>query len=666
MAAQHPASEVIARGILDAVGIPCPDWRLVVLPDDPALGDVPEGLRGRRRRVRRLPAAGQGQRARVHRRDRDHRPRRALQALKAGDGDAIDAQALLKARLVDIFMGDWDRHRKQWRWAKLPGNPLWVPIPEDRDQAFSRYEGLAPRHGPRHRPALPELRAEVREDRRPHLQRLGAGPPPARRRSRARTSSRRRRPSRPSSPTRRSTRRCACMPPEWYAIDGPRLAADLKARRDALPEVAAKYHEHLAGRVDVLPDEPDASGSRRSGARTATWRSRSASWARTAQPGPPTFHRVFDAKETAEVRFYTLDGNDTVKVTGGGKGPKVRMIGGNGDDTLDATGADNAKLSDSEGQNRAHGRGGRLPALRAAAAAEERPLDPAPRLDAARPVGCPGSPTAATSASSSATASRREHYGFRKSAVLDLASSARGLVVQPAERQGGLRGRVFRRENRHSYFGLYAYASGVEVLRFYGFGNETDASGRRPGLLQGQREPVRALPHVPGPASARRASSPSGPRLKYTDSDEDEGPVHQRGQAVRRRQVRGGGGSRRPLVGRPRQHRLPAQGSLRGGARHLLPAGLGRDERLRPGERQRERLPLRRASADAGPSRRGQEGLRDLPLPGGGVHRRGRPGHGRARRSPRTRCAATAPGATSATPRPGPTPSCGSGSRTSP
>ena len=38
LAAQHPASEVVARGLLDATGIPCPPWRLVVLPDDPALG----------------------------------------------------------------------------------------------------------------------------------------------------------------------------------------------------------------------------------------------------------------------------------------------------------------------------------------------------------------------------------------------------------------------------------------------------------------------------------------------------------------------------------------------------------------------------------------------------------------------------------------------------
>ena len=42
-----------------------------------------------------------------------------------------------------------------------------------------------------------------------------------------------------------------------------------------------------------------------------------------------------------------------MKLTGGHDGPKVRMLGGNGDDALEASGAGNAKLSDSEGQNRA-------------------------------------------------------------------------------------------------------------------------------------------------------------------------------------------------------------------------------------------------------------------------------------------------------------------------
>ena len=143
MAAQHPASELIARGILDAAGIPCPAWRLVVLPDDPALGEFQKDFAGAIGvfAVYPMPAKGGGARASSGATEIiDHAE--LYKRLQAGDGDAIDAQALLKARLVDILMGDWDRHRKQWRWAKVPGNPLWVPIPEDRDQAFSRYEGL--------------------------------------------------------------------------------------------------------------------------------------------------------------------------------------------------------------------------------------------------------------------------------------------------------------------------------------------------------------------------------------------------------------------------------------------------------------------------------------------------------------------------------------------
>jgi hypothetical protein len=142
MAAQHPASELIARGILDAVGIPCPEWRLVVLPDDPALGTFRKDFAGAIGvfAVYPQPAKGSvpgflGATAII-----DHNE--LYKRLEAGEGDAADTQALLKARLVDIFMGDWDRHRKQWRWAKLPGNPRWTPIPEDRDQAFARYEGV--------------------------------------------------------------------------------------------------------------------------------------------------------------------------------------------------------------------------------------------------------------------------------------------------------------------------------------------------------------------------------------------------------------------------------------------------------------------------------------------------------------------------------------------
>jgi hypothetical protein len=39
--------------------------------------------------------------------------------------------------------GNWDRHQAQWRWARIAQKPLWEPLPEDADQAFTRYEGRA-------------------------------------------------------------------------------------------------------------------------------------------------------------------------------------------------------------------------------------------------------------------------------------------------------------------------------------------------------------------------------------------------------------------------------------------------------------------------------------------------------------------------------------------
>ena len=39
-------------------------------------------------------------------------------------------------------MNDWDRHRRQWRWAQSQGESLLQPIPEDPDYAFTDYEGL--------------------------------------------------------------------------------------------------------------------------------------------------------------------------------------------------------------------------------------------------------------------------------------------------------------------------------------------------------------------------------------------------------------------------------------------------------------------------------------------------------------------------------------------
>jgi len=56
----------------------------------------------------------------------------------------IDDNAYLRARLFDMLIGDWDRHQDQWRWAQFDqenGDKLFRPIPRDRDQVFSNFDG---------------------------------------------------------------------------------------------------------------------------------------------------------------------------------------------------------------------------------------------------------------------------------------------------------------------------------------------------------------------------------------------------------------------------------------------------------------------------------------------------------------------------------------------
>ncbi len=64
----------------------------------------------------------------------------------AGNDKAVDPKAFVKARLFDMFIGDWARHADQWRWAtfKENGKVIYRPVPPNRDQAYSKFDGFYP------------------------------------------------------------------------------------------------------------------------------------------------------------------------------------------------------------------------------------------------------------------------------------------------------------------------------------------------------------------------------------------------------------------------------------------------------------------------------------------------------------------------------------------
>ncbi|WP_026452275.1 metallophosphoesterase [Aequorivita capsosiphonis] len=56
----------------------------------------------------------------------------------------VDEENYIKSRLFDMLIGNWDRSPDHWRWAEyknLQEKNVFVPIPTNRDNAFSSFEG---------------------------------------------------------------------------------------------------------------------------------------------------------------------------------------------------------------------------------------------------------------------------------------------------------------------------------------------------------------------------------------------------------------------------------------------------------------------------------------------------------------------------------------------
>lgn len=141
--ASHPASALVAAPLQAAVGLPFGHPRLVVLPSDPGLGVYQERFAGLLGTLQEGPAEmlpGLPDSALPDVEDTDE----VLPRVDRSAVHQVDSREFLTARLLDLWLNDWDRHAGQWRWAGVPqgSDTLWRPIPVDRDQAFARYDGV--------------------------------------------------------------------------------------------------------------------------------------------------------------------------------------------------------------------------------------------------------------------------------------------------------------------------------------------------------------------------------------------------------------------------------------------------------------------------------------------------------------------------------------------
>jgi hypothetical protein len=472
VAAIHPGAPVVAARLLEAAGVLHVEPRLVVMPDDEALGEFRADFAGVLGTIQEFPrAAGEDQPGFAGATEITG-GRELLDLLRATPDERADSRAFLRARLVDLLLGDWDRHLGQWRWAKLPGKAGWQPVPEDRDFALCRFEGLllslARNWNPRwvsfdedypgmlgltwqawpldrellsdlEKPAWDEIAADLQH-------RLTDDVIDA------------------------AVRR---LPEEYQRVDGARLAHDLRRRRDQLGQAANRFYRHLSEEVRVAAtDAPDVvEAVALPGGDLEVVVSRAD--ATGAPVGEPWFRRRFRPRETREVRIDLRGGGDRFAARGR-SGVRVHVLGGEGDDVLDDSGGGGTRLADWQGRNRVlRGPGTAL---------DERPYTPPP-LESEEPFIPPrdwGRQTfwlpwfaftpelgvfLGAGVQLDRFAFRTHPYRSRQLIHVGYATGARGF-------RGHYHGEL-RRENAAVFYSLVARASQIEILRFFGFGNET-------------------------------------------------------------------------------------------------------------------------------------------------------------------------------------------------
>ncbi|MAP80951.1 MAG: phosphoesterase [Aequorivita sp.] len=67
-----------------------------------------------------------------------------FEKLREDEKYSLDEKSFVRARVFDMLVGDWDRHADQWRFTehKLEdGRRVYEPIPRDRDQVYSKFDG---------------------------------------------------------------------------------------------------------------------------------------------------------------------------------------------------------------------------------------------------------------------------------------------------------------------------------------------------------------------------------------------------------------------------------------------------------------------------------------------------------------------------------------------
>lgn len=327
ISASYPYAGLSTEAMAKAAGVPYLKRKLVYIPDDPRLGRFRSNFKN--------TMAIMEERQPDTLRKTDNTDEVVLKMAKDND-DHVDQISVLKARLLDNFYMDLDRHEGQWEWSTRDTGKgkIYYPIPKDQDQAFFINQGIIP-YFVRKPWMAPELQGF--NSKADNIKTFNK---PARNFDRffLNELSRQTWSDYADSLLAKMTdgvieEAMRQQPKEIRGFHSNEIVKKLKKRRESFKSQMLDYYEFLAKEVDVvgtnqrelftidkLPDNKLHLTVHKIDKNNAV--------------SSKIYDRLFDKEETKELRLYGLEDRDSFVVKGGYSGIKIRVIGGPGDDAF--------------------------------------------------------------------------------------------------------------------------------------------------------------------------------------------------------------------------------------------------------------------------------------------------------------------------------------------
>jgi hypothetical protein len=361
ISASYPYAALSTGVLAQAAGVPTLERKLVYIPDDPRLGRFREEFKNTLAILERREPEGI---------KKTYNTEELVLRLAKDNDDHVDQLSVLKARLLDNFYMDLDRHEDQWRWATRDTGKgkIYYVIPRDQDQAFYVNQGLIPKlaRKPWFVPELQGFRAEAK-----NIKTFNRA---ARNFDRFFLNELDRDVWEKTIDTFLASmtdevidRAMSQQPVEVRDFNSDKIAGILKERRKYFKEDMMEYYEFISKEVNVVGSnqrELFTIDKKENGDVHVTVHKID----KDGKTSSKIYDRLMNGPLTDELRIFGLEDADSFVVRGGDSPVKIRIVGGPGeDDFLNEGDAGRVLIYDvTFEKNEMHGNSGQFRDMRSA------------------------------------------------------------------------------------------------------------------------------------------------------------------------------------------------------------------------------------------------------------------------------------------------------------